>query len=75
MNSLKDTDATVRHLLAAAGLKPRDDELAILVAAYPDYRAEIDALHGIDEARYENSALVFSASPEFASWDDPTPGD
>ena len=64
-----DTAATVRALVAAAGLAPSDEEMAALIAAYPDLRARMDAMHALVEARYESPSLVFDPNPTFAEWD------
>lgn len=64
--------AIVRDALAAAGLSPSDEEVAGLVAGYPDWKARIEALYAIAETRYASPAVVFDASPTFADWtDDP----
>jgi hypothetical protein len=67
-NSAEATESTVRALLAAARLSPSEDEVAGLVAMYPDYRAGIEALYAVPETRYANPALVFDAAPVFADW-------
>jgi len=72
------TTATVRDALAAAGLSPSEDEVAGLVAGYPDWKARIEALYAIPETRYASPAVRFDASPTFADWadssEDPTLG-
>jgi hypothetical protein len=69
----KGDEDTVRSALAAAGLSPSDDEVAVMVEGYADYRAAIDALYAVPEARYASPALVFSASPVFVDWAEETP--
>ena len=64
----EDIDATVRTLLGAAGLKPSEEEIATLVAAYPAHKAGVESLYAVTEARYGAPALVFSATPTFADW-------
>ena len=51
----------VATLLAAAGLTPSPEEVAQLAADYPGWAAELAALHALDEARYEEPALVLRA--------------
>ncbi len=63
------TEATVRGLVAAAGLKPSQHELATLIGAYPEFRARMDAMHALTEARYEVPSLVFDPDPTFIDWD------
>jgi hypothetical protein len=65
--------ATVETLLAAAGLAPSPDELAILVAQYPGQRASMELLHSLPELRYESPGLVFTATPVFGDWGAPAP--
>jgi hypothetical protein len=60
--------ATVATLLAAAGLAPSLEEVAVLVEQYPDHRAGVDRLHSLPELRYESPALIFTATPIFADW-------
>ena len=64
----ENVEATVRTLIAAAGLSPSEKELATLVAAYPDHKTGIESLYAIPEARYVAPALIFSATPVFADW-------
>jgi hypothetical protein len=73
MSNHTDPDATVRHLLAAAGLGPSDEEVAVLAAAYGEHRAAIDALYVIPEVRYASPALIFDPTPTFADWSVPPP--
>jgi hypothetical protein len=62
------TETTVRSLLAAANLAPSEEEIAGLVDGYEDYRAGIEALYAVPEARYAAPALIFNAAPVFADW-------
>jgi hypothetical protein len=64
----EDPETTVRTLLDAAGLRPSQEELATLVAAYPEYKAGIESLYAIPETRYAAPGLIFSATPVFADW-------
>jgi hypothetical protein len=66
----EDIETTVRTLVAAAGLTPSEEELATLVAGYPGYKAGIESLYAIPEARYAAPGLIFSATPTFADWAD-----
>jgi citrate lyase beta subunit len=61
-------ETTVRSLLAAAKLAPSEEEIAGLVSGYEDYRAGIEALYSVPEARYASPALIFNAAPVFADW-------
>jgi hypothetical protein len=63
-----DVAATVATLLAAAGLAPNPDEIAVLVEQYPTHRAGVERLHSLPELRYESPALTFTATPLFADW-------
>jgi hypothetical protein len=55
-------EATVRGMLAAAGVTPSEDEVAALCAGYPAFRASVDALYDVAEARYADPALRFRAA-------------
>ena len=64
-----DTETTVRALLAAARLTPSEPEIAAIVAGYPLFRAAVDALHLVPEARYADPALRFrAADTDRADW-------
>jgi len=69
-----DTEATVRALVAAAGLSPSEAEMAALIAGYPELRSRMDTMHALTEARYESPSLVFDPEPTFAEWDAPPAG-
>jgi hypothetical protein len=60
--------ATVACLLAAAGLSPGADEVAVLADTYAQDRADVDALYAIPEARYTAPALIFDPVPTFVDW-------
>ena len=53
-------EETVTALLAAAGITVPDDEKADLVAAYPAFRASLDALHDVPMSQEEEPQLIFS---------------
>lgn len=63
-----EVEATVRLLLAAAGLAPSEEEIAAFVVGYPRHKAGIESLYAIPEVRYESPALIFTATPVFADW-------
>lgn len=48
-------------LLAAAGLDPREEEIAVMIAEFPERAEAIEALYQVPEARYEEPATVFRA--------------
>ena len=51
--------AIVRALLSVAGLKPSDDEVAQLVASYPDHRRAVDRLYAVPMPKEERPQPVF----------------
>jgi hypothetical protein len=55
-------ETQVRAMLAAAGLPATPDEVAALAARYPAFRAAVDALYEVGEARYADPALRFRAA-------------
>jgi hypothetical protein len=55
-------EPAVRGMLAAAGLSPSEDEVAALCDGYPAFRASVDALYEVAEARYADPALRFRAA-------------
>jgi hypothetical protein len=64
----EDTELTVRNLMATAGLSPSEDEMATLVAAYPEFKAGIESMYAVPETRYASPGLIFTATPIFADW-------
>lgn len=63
-----DHEAEVRALLAASGLRPDADEVAMISAGYPTFRAAVDALYDVATARYADPALRFQAEAARADW-------
>jgi hypothetical protein len=51
-------------LLRVSNLRPADTDMANLTAALPVARSGVRTLYAIDEARYEQPALLFRASIE-----------
>jgi hypothetical protein len=49
-------------MLTAAGLTPGEDEVAALCDGYPAFRASVDVLYDVAEARYADPALRFRAA-------------
>ena len=47
-----DDAATVRALLAAAGISPPDDEVEAMIQMYPALRASADALYTPEASRF-----------------------
>jgi hypothetical protein len=56
------SETVVPALLAAAGLSPSPEEVAMFSAGYPALRAAIDGLYQVPAARYADPALRFRAA-------------
>lgn len=60
-----DAAERVRALLAAAGLNPPEAEIAVMTAAYPQFRAMADRLYPLvyddDPAPVFDPVLIFQA--------------
>ena len=65
---MSDAETVVRMLLGEAGLPASEAEIATLAAAYPAFKAGIESLYAVAEARYESPALHFEVSPVFSDW-------
>lgn len=65
---MNDAETVVRTMLGEAGLPASEEEIATLVKAYPRFKAGIEALYAVADARYEAPALTFKANPTFADW-------
>jgi hypothetical protein len=59
-----DDGATVRALLAAAGIAPPDDEVAAMTQSYPGLRAAADSLYTEEASRYLPAFLPTDADLE-----------
>jgi hypothetical protein len=57
-----DPAVIVPALLAAAGLTPSAEEVALMIADHPGRAVKLDALYAVPEARYEEPALVFGSA-------------
>lgn len=56
-----DAALTVRHLLAAAGLHPPEEDLRTLIAQYGDVRRRLEAMWAVDVGEDE-PATIYRAS-------------
>ena len=53
-----DVERKVRDLLAEAGFTLTEEQIAIFVEAYPALREGADSLFAVQEARYEEPAVI-----------------
>lgn len=65
---MTDAETTVRTMLDAAGLPASEEEIEGLVRAYPDFKAGIESLYAVTDARYESPAMHFDPDPTFEDW-------
>ncbi|MCA9847619.1 MAG: hypothetical protein KC472_06570 [Dehalococcoidia bacterium] len=56
-----DVERKVRDLLAEAGFTLTEEQIAIFVEAYPALREGADSLFAVQEARYEEPAVIYPA--------------
>ena len=56
-----DDEATVRRLLAAAGIVPPDDEVDEMIKMYPTLRASADSLYTPEASRFVPAFLIDDA--------------
>lgn len=66
---MSESMETIRTLLDAAGLPANAAEMAGLATTYLAYRAAIDALYTVPEARYVDPATRFHAAARVEEWD------
>jgi hypothetical protein len=63
--SVPDDDAaTVRHLLAAAGLHPPDEDLRSLTSQYGDVRRQLAEMWAVDVGEEEPATVYRAATPD-----------
>jgi hypothetical protein len=58
--SEEEAAATVKALMAAAGLTPPPEAMETFIKLYPGLRKMADSLYAIPEVRYEEPALIYS---------------
>jgi hypothetical protein len=56
-----DPAVVVPAMLAAAGITPRTEEVALMIAEFPARAESIERLYAVVAARYEEPCLVFRA--------------
>jgi hypothetical protein len=56
-----DPSIVIPALLAAAGLTPPQDEIALMIADFPARADAVAKLYAVPEARYEEPGLIFRA--------------
>ncbi|WP_019930775.1 hypothetical protein [Nocardia sp. BMG111209] len=56
-----DPAVVVPAMLAAAGVTPLGEEIALMIAEFPARADAIEKLYAVTEARYEEPCLVFHA--------------
>jgi hypothetical protein len=61
-------EATVRTLLAVAGIPATEEAILAFAQDYPRLRGMVELLHAVPEARYEAPGLLFDPTPTFAEW-------
>ena len=61
-------DEIVRAMLCATGISPSSEEIATLVATYPQVKAMVGILYGVDAGRNADMCLTFQAEPVFTDW-------
>jgi hypothetical protein len=64
-----DDGATVRALLAAAGIAPPDDEVDAMIQMYPALRASADALYTPEASRFLPAYLPADADLPNSDWE------
>lgn len=57
-----DLERRVRDILTEAGFTLTEEQIATFVAAYPALRAGADSLFKVEEARYEEPAVIYPAN-------------
>jgi hypothetical protein len=64
---VSDLQAVVEQALSVTGIEPSAEEVQMLVAMYPGFRAMAAGMHAIAEAEEELPELLFRAE---TSWTD-----
>jgi hypothetical protein len=65
---MSDADNVVRTMLGEAGLPASEEEIEGLVTSYPEFKAGVESLYGVTDARYESPAVKFDPDPTFSDW-------
>jgi hypothetical protein len=56
---MNEIEALVRMALEHAGVPASDEEIAAVVAAYASFKAGVESLYAVADARHESPALSF----------------
>lgn len=60
--------AEIRAAFAAAGLPASDTEITFLATGHARFRAAVEALYAVPQARYVDPALRFRAEARVVDW-------
>jgi hypothetical protein len=60
--------AEIKAALAAAELPASDEEIAALAVSHAQFRAGVEVLHAVPEARYVDPAVRFRAEARLVDW-------
>jgi hypothetical protein len=65
---MSEAETVVRTMLGEAGLPVTEEEIAVLVGTYADFKAGVESLYAVRGSRYESPALHFDPRPAFSDW-------
>jgi hypothetical protein len=63
---MNHVETLVRAVLEDRGVPASDEEIGALVAAYPAFRARLESLYAVTDARHEQPAVSFLPNPNVA---------
>jgi hypothetical protein len=61
-------ETLVRTALQERGVPASHEEIEALVAAYPAFKARVESLYAVTDARHEQPAVSFVPNTNVAEW-------
>jgi hypothetical protein len=56
---MNEVETLVKMALEHAGVPASDEEIEAVAAAYPSFKAGVESLYAVSDARYESPVLSF----------------
>jgi hypothetical protein len=65
---MNQVETLIRLALQERGVPVSTEEIEALVAAYPAFKARVEGLYAVTEARYELPAVSFASQTSGVEW-------
>lgn len=65
---MNQVETLVRATLRERGVPASDEEIEALVSAYPAFKANLDSLYAVTDARHDQPAVSFAPDTNVSEW-------